>query len=786
MELRRCNHLHFIQAIRAGSVRKVLNVDYRGRPALVFKNLEDVYKSEDAKKLDGLSTLQSQDSYASTVSDCDRFGTEIPCLPFADRKMKKKDLNKDEFNHNSDDGGEDSTDDLNFGKMTLKQLKEQCKTKKRKVVDSACLSLKQDYSDWQPEDDECDLEERISSWKSKVSKKLKGKRTHAKKYAPSFSHTEVSANFEQIPSAEGSLQSSGCLPAPIDVKVEVYESEYSECRNMTCVADDNSNSCSEPLGLCGGVSGEILLAAKTECVYGEQISLTEEDCQICVVSEVCYDHLEDVERNCLLPSTGGEAMEVDNLKMTCHQFLVSPSSDDNAEGYVENPLLEESSTDAIFSIKDQRSDLSKNFESNSSMHDVSTSISRVQVPDMAMDNSICCIELCSAGGPCMFEDNSNENLPPSLEIDSLNSPLNSCSSSGKSDICLSPEIALVSAEDDPLATEKASLMSISADTTRNCLSPHKSPIAFEGGSTTTEEKQALRSTPDDVDINSSKRNHNCDALSELSLPEIKDYHHQEQYPPPERLLSTRKAISPMSREKLCQAMKEVELNEVTDLYKCKGKLQFGKGNENEISPAELNTKGADVNMNPEALGEVYRTMDAISPKQITKKLRNDRKGSPPKCFRRVSRSLPQVSAGATSIQSCSERAIAFSQRQMQDIESLATKLMQELKFMKDIVEEKLHPEESPTTLLKYNVDEVKTAVKSATKVEETTKKWLSMMARDCNRFCKLMKVTQKDEIASGNAIPKERKKITFADEAGGVLCHVKFIEDDMTSLDSKS
>ena len=32
------------------------------------------------------------------------------------------------------------------------------------------------------------------------------------------------------------------------------------------------------------------------------------------------------------------------------------------------------------------------------------------------------------------------------------------------------------------------------------------------------------------------------------------------------------AISPMSREKLCQAMKEVELNEVTDLY---SKSEYG-------------------------------------------------------------------------------------------------------------------------------------------------------------------------------------------------------------------
>ncbi|GFY86152.1 hypothetical protein Acr_04g0008900 [Actinidia rufa] len=696
MELRRCSHLHFIQAIRAGSVQKILNVDYRGRPALVFKNLEDVYKSEDAKKLDGLSALQSQDSYAYTESDCD-------------------------------------------------SSRSSAKRRKRKVFYSACLSPKQDYSNWQPEDDECDLEEHISSWKSKLSKKMKGKRKCAKKCAPSSSHTKVSANFEQIPSIEGSLQSSGCLPAPIDVKVEVYEAEYSEGRNMICVADDTSNSCSESLGLCGGVSGEILRDVKIESVYGEQISLIEEDCQNCVGSEVCYDHLEDIGPNCLLPSTGGETMDVDDLKMTCQQFLVSLSSDDKPEGYVENSLLEASSTDAFFSVKDQSSDFSKNFESNSSMHEISTTISRVQVPDVAMDNNLCCMELGSASGPCMSEDDSNENLPPSLEIDSLSSPLNTCSSSGSSDICLSPEIALVSAEDDPLATEKAPLMYISADTARNCLSPHKSPVAFGGGSTIMEEMQTLRSIPDDVDSSSSKQNHHCDVLSELSLPDIKDYHHLEQYHPPERLLSTRKAISPTSQEKLRQAMKEVELNELTDRYKCKGNLQFRKENENEISPVEQNTKGADVNMNPEALREVTRTMDAISPNQITKKLKNDRKGSPPKCFRRVSRSLPQVSDGATSIESCSERAIAFSQRQMQDIESLATKLMQELKFMKDIVEEKLHPEASATALLKYEVDE---------------------------------KVTRKDEIASGNATPKERKKITFADEAGGVLCHVKFIEDD--------
>lgn len=53
------------------------------------------------------------------------------------------------------------------------------------------------------------------------------------------------------------------------------------------------------------------------------------------------------------------------------------------------------------------------------------------------------------------------------------------------------------------------------------------------------------------------------------------------------------------------------------------------------------------------------------------------------------------------------------------------------------------------------------------------------------RLYLLQRSNEKGEIASGNAILKERKKITFADEVGGVLCHVKFIEDSIDSLDSK-
>lgn len=45
----------------------------------------------------------------------------------------------------------------------------------------------------------------------------------------------------------------------------------------------------------------------------------------------------------------------------------------------------------------------------------------------------------------------------------------------------------------------------------------------------------------------------------------------------------------------------------------------------------------------------------------------------------------------------------------------------------------------------------------------------------------LQRLTENESVASGNTIHKERKKITFADEAGGVLCHVKLFYDGMAS-----
>lgn len=71
---------------------------------------------------------------------------------------------------------------------------------------------------------------------------------------------------------------------------------------------------------------------------------------------------------------------------------------------------------------------------------------------------------------------------------------------------------------------------------------------------------------------------------------------------------------------------------------------------------------------------------------------NDKRGSHHKGRlkgKKSSNSLPRLSSGCKSIQACSESAVVFMQRQMRDMKSVAGKLMDELKCMRKIVEEKM-------------------------------------------------------------------------------------------------
>ncbi|KAF9688542.1 hypothetical protein SADUNF_Sadunf02G0207800 [Salix dunnii] len=153
---------------------------------------------------------------------------------------------------------------------------------------------------------------------------------------------------------------------------------------------------------------------------------------------------------------------------------------------------------------------------------------------------------------------------------------------------------------------------------------------------------------------------------------------------------------------------------------------------------------------------LYNKDLTISPERIIRKLKSEKNGFHYKDILKVphpSPIIPCFGSGSTSVHSCSESAISFSQKQMRDIESITTILTKELNSMKDIVQETWQSKVYPAMPLKYRADE---------------------------------KLPDKASATCGNAVNKEKRKIVFADEAGGKLQDVKTFENDRTSVTGSS
>lgn len=160
------------------------------------------------------------------------------------------------------------------------------------------------------------------------------------------------------------------------------------------------------------------------------------------------------------------------------------------------------------------------------------------------------------------------------------------------------------------------------------------------------------------------------------------------------------------------------------ILECKGKQFLGNQTEVSILSAASDIAGAESYMTDESTGKV--TLTKFSPKKIHKKQKGSsphkrcsspkghieglqKKGSSPKGRlkgSRRTRSIPGLCSGRTSVETCRESVVAFSQRQMQDIESIAVKLMTELKSMKDFIEKKVFDEADRCTSMKIDADEV--------------------------------------------------------------------------------
>lgn len=97
---------------------------------------------------------------------------------------------------------------------------------------------------------------------------------------------------------------------------------------------------------------------------------------------------------------------------------------------------------------------------------------------------------------------------------------------------------------------------------------------------------------------------------------------------------------------------------------------------------------------------------------MIKKLKNRKNSSPPPVVNNIVKT-PHVSCLAscscsqcTWIDEHSQKAITFSQRQMHDIETLATRLINGLKSMKDIIKDALLSEAFLSVPSKYTIEEV--------------------------------------------------------------------------------
>ncbi|KAK6117803.1 hypothetical protein DH2020_048460 [Rehmannia glutinosa] len=593
MEIRRCGDAHFIRAIRGGSVIKVLNTNSRGRKTLLFKTLNDVYEGKNTKTLRQPPIIESRNMHAGSVFDYKHVKREVPCLPMVDRTLREINPETDEFVPHSDGLDDDLDDDT-----TLKQLKERFLEKKRKlgehsnlanadehpvedesdvnlpVVDRTLREIKSEkdeivphsddgldndlgdhttlkqlnkrfqekkrkfghsqehsklgYTNENPVEDESDLNEPIINWKSKNSRRSKAKKKWMKGSIASSSTTAFCIKSELNLVSEGSQQVGGDLAPVVCAKVE-DDAEELESQRKTSFADDSSFCNNEEPSPGGEVSNGI--QKMTVQLELREPLFSAEECQNCVTNEISYDHLEHIEPVSVIVPSDGMSVKLETPALHCHEFLdLPPLTIQKGKEFGEAHCSGSSPSDDVCMLS----------RSSSSMEEVSerSSNSGVQVLDMATDCTIECIGLRDESYMVQFQDNLKADLPHEQD-NSPSTPNKNCSSSQKSVTSLKTDDNLVPMK-DTIAGDEDPLTS--------------SPIA-------------------NAETQSSPKNHSFGSPDTISTTEPRQ--------PPERLLSTRKAISPSSQEQLCWAMNSVELlnGALTNVVKEESdrlRLKFGK------------------------------------------------------------------------------------------------------------------------------------------------------------------------------------------------------------------
>ncbi|KAL1539558.1 hypothetical protein AAHA92_24024 [Salvia divinorum] len=723
MELRSCSGKHFIQTIREGLVIKVCNTNANGRPVARTKILTDVYDCEDAKRL--------QKPPSCSLLDYEPVKLRSSCFRLAARTVCEI---KPEPSDSTPCVDGDSDSDVSDA-VTLSQLKSRLLTKRRKSIPT----------DEKPVEDECDLNEPLINLKSKHLKAARAKRRCLNLSAISSATIKVAIKSEENLVSEGSEEAGGKLVPLIRVKLEAPDADQLGSHNEIPFASSTGQN---------EVVNPVQMTVLPE--HDRELLSFVKGYEECLTNEMSHDHLEDVEPISI--KNEGNA-RLGTLESECKKLLGAALAE------IAKPKEKPDSCSPVTLLSDNTdANVSCHYSSSSVIEDMPDECSSsFQVPDMPIDG---CITPPLGYNSVLFEGKA-EAHPLSELNDPLSNPgMNHGSNPGS--------IATSTAKENPI------FMDTTADEERLSTSSFDTVMRndFDSeGQTEDELLKPLDKQNSEYSITYTENEYSlddrtCDNAETISKPE------QHQFP--ERLFSTHKALSPSSQERLCLAMNSVEIGNDADQsinYGCKEKLfenQTGK----KPSSLGLEVQDEKKTVNQRLAGRVSQRKFVICPRNVCKRsliAKGNLEGP------RFSRTLPNLSTGCTSVQDCSESAVAFSQRQMHDMESVALKLMNELKSMKDIVEQKLLFEAYRNASLKNDADEVKSAINNAIKAEERAKKWVSMMARDCNRFCKIMKMTADSTSSSKDSFPKVERKIMFADEAGGKLCQVRFFNGSTAS-----
>lgn len=437
MELRSCGHLHFIQAIKGGSVTKILNVA-RGRPTLSFKNVIEIY--------------------GSFIFDENNVDVERSCISEKEKRTVKTEPDASACNASDgeDDEGSCILEDCSFGNLTLKQIQDRCKTKKRKqhleastrkIKIEASSSLEQCNENYTAADDS-EFMETLSSWRSKLSKNKKAKRRRIKDPESTITQDVMSVlKSKVIQNSQKSPSSGEDSAALVEVKVEVPEVDCSDHLRMAYNASNDFQACHWPEDSLGIVAIEEPETAR-ECILG---------------NEVDYEWTMHAD---IIPLQMAWASSMDilasDLKLSSDQSLNLSAIQFKIEECIIQPDLQLISPQAINLAEDRNTDLDSN------QLDSDTAVT----PPIT-NKDLHCVDLGNEGDGAFFSDCSKDEFISDAKLQAKISPV--------SEHIFNPDGCRdASSDSSPESEEKQLLGSVNVDKERHVSEATDELIFWDG------------------------------------------------------------------------------------------------------------------------------------------------------------------------------------------------------------------------------------------------------------------------------------------------------------------